>query len=159
MAVTPGQTTPIPSGNIAAWNRHHAGALGTELSHKCHVVKGIYDFSVDGGAVGTTYLKDENGNEINLPSGAIIKQVFTYEATNVTTSASGTLSFGVEGVAVDTLLTATAAASFSGIQAGTQTGVAANMTRLSADGKLTASIATGALTAGKVFVFVEFVSL
>lgn len=149
--------TPLNGVDKPGFDKFYAGPLGTELSHKCHLVKGIWDFSVDGGAVSTINLKDDDGNLIVIPSGAIVKQVFTREVTNITTSASGTLSVGL--AAVDDLLTATAAATFANIQAGACTGSAATMVRMTADHNLAISIATGALTAGKLEVYVEFVYL
>lgn len=149
--------TPQLAAALAGHNKFYAGKLGDELARKCHVVKGIYDFAVQGGAVGTGYLLDDNGDEIELPAGAIIKQSWTREVTNVTTSASGTLAFGT--AASGDVLADLAAASFSGIQAGIHTGVAANMQRLSSAAKLGYEIKTGALTAGKVEVYLEVVYL
>jgi hypothetical protein len=148
-------STPMKATEKTAYDKFYAGKLGAELQHKRHVVKGIYSFAVQGGAVGTGYLLDEDGNEIVLPSGTIITQVFTNEVSSVTTSASGTLSFGA--ASTTDLLGATAAATFAGVQAGIPTGAAANMIALAADAKLSYAIATGALTAGVVHVYVECV--
>lgn len=146
--------TPLNSADKAAFDRFYAGPLGTALGNKAHVVKGTWDFADQGGAVGTFNLHDIDGNNIVLPLGAIIKQVWTKEVTNVTTSASGTLSLGA-ATTVD-LLAATAAATFAGVQDGIPTGSGANMIALAAAATLTGSIATGAMTAGKIDVYVEF---
>jgi len=142
---------------ITQYDKFHAGKLGQELKHRVQVVKGIWDFADQGGAVGTGDLKDDDGNVIKLPAGVIIRQVYTREVTNVTTSAAGTLAFDSE--ASGDLLTDTAAATFSGIQAGEPVGTAATMVRLTAERTLGYEIKTGALTAGKVEVFVELVNL
>lgn len=149
------QLTPLNTADKAGFNRFYAGPLGSDLLHKRQCVKAFYDFADQGGAVGTINLHDEDGNDVVLPLGAIITQVWTDEVTNVTTSASGTLSLGA-ATTVD-LLAATAAATFAGVQAGIPTGTAANMIKLAAAATLTGSIATGALTAGKIAVYVEFV--
>lgn len=129
--------------------------LGADLNQKRGVLKCVWDFAVNGGAVGTIYLNDADGNPAILPSAAIITQVYTDEVTNVTTSASGTLSIGAN-TTVD-LLAATAAATFSGVQAGIPVGTAATMVKLTAQRQIAVAIATGALTAGKLNIFVEFV--
>src|ERR1035437_6298369 len=99
------QITPLSAVDKLGFDKHYAGPLGAELMHKRNVVCGIYDFAVQTGAVATYNLLDEDGNKIVLPAGAIICQVYTQEVTNMTTSASGTLSLGIN--AVDDLLTAT----------------------------------------------------
>jgi hypothetical protein len=147
--------TPLDSANKAGFDAFYAGKLGAQLNRKRCAVKGIWDFADQGGAVGTGFLKDEDGNEIQLPAGAIITQVFTYEETNVTTSASGTLA--LTAASSGDLMAAKAAASWSGIQDGVPVNTAATMIRLSSAAKLQYEIATGALTAGKVQVYVEFV--
>lgn len=129
--------------------------LGSLVNKKRGCLKCSWDFSVQGGAVGTVNLLDDDGNPAVLPINAIITQVYTDEVTNVTTSASGTLSLGAN--TTTDLLGATAAATFAGIQAGVPVGTAATMVKCTAARNLTASIATGALTAGKLNVFVEFV--
>lgn len=129
--------------------------LGYLLNQKRGVLKCVYDFSVQGGAIGTIKLVDDTGQQAVLPIGALITQVYTDVVTALTTSASGTLSLGAN-TTVD-LLAATAAATFSGTQAGIATGTAATMVKLTAARNIVAAIATGALTAGKLNVFVEFV--
>lgn len=129
--------------------------LSQYLNQKRGVIRVTWDFSVQGGAIGTYKLFDENSVPALLPSGAIVTQVYSDTQTATTTSASGTLALTLNSSG--DLFTATAAATWSGIQAGTPTGSAATMVKATAARQLTAAIATGALTAGKVNFFVEFV--
>lgn len=123
--------------------------LGTSVYEGHNLVSGIWDFSVQGGAVASF----DTG--IHLPNKAIVTQVYTDTITAVTTSASGTLS--LDANTAGDLKAALAAASYSGIQAGVPVGTAATMVKLTAARTITASIATGALTAGKVKFFLQYV--
>lgn len=137
------------------YDRFYAGALGKELVGKVQLVKAVYDFAVLGGAIGVYNLVDDAGEVITLPSGAIVKQVYTQEVTNMTGAAGAELSLGVN-TNID-LLAATGFATFAGIQAGIPTGVAANMVALTADRTVKAEITAAAITAGKLNVFLEVV--
>lgn len=123
----------------------------------------VYDFDVHGGAVGTINL------DVLLPANTIITRGYIHVLTAVTTGASGTLSFGLNSN-VD-LLAATAAGSLTAnaiiplIPGNTADldgnaasgGVAASRPlRLTAERELKAAVATGALTAGKVAIVLEF---
>jgi hypothetical protein len=127
-------------------------------------VRQIWDFAVNGGAVGTANL------DVLLPEGAIVTGGFIHVLTAVTTSASGTLSFGLN-TNVD-LLAATAAGSLTAnailpllpsftaaLDGNAAAGGVAAVTplRLTAERELKATVATGALTAGKVAVYLEFI--
>jgi hypothetical protein len=127
-------------------------------------VRQIWDFAVNGGAVGVANL------DVLLPEGAIVTGGFIHVLTAVTTADSGTLSFGLN-TNVD-LLAATAAgsltanailplipsttASISGDAQAAGVGNARPL-RLTAERELKAEVATGALTAGKVAVYLEFI--
>lgn len=129
--------------------------LGFEVHRLKNVVKAVYDFSVDGGAVSSINLKDEFGNLIIFPIGAIITNVTLDVITPCTTSASGTLAIDSQGAG--DLLAATAAASVTGKLAGVPVGTAATWVKISSSAKqLKATIATGALTAGKAYIFIEY---
>ncbi len=125
-------------------------------------VRAIYDFDVHGGAVGTIDL------DLKLPKGAIVSKGYLHVLTAVTTSASGTLSVGLNNT-VD-LLAATAAGSLTAnailplepsftaaISSNHADGVS-NSTPLllTAERSLKVEIATGALTAGKVAIVLEY---
>lgn len=128
-------------------------SLGTKVKEAHTTAVGVYNFSATGGAVGT------HSVGITLPAKAIIRNVFTDEVTNVTTSASGTLSFVViPGNGSTTVLKSDlAAASWSGIQAGVPDNTVSKMIKPTAASSVLALIKTGALTAGKVKVFVDYV--
>lgn len=135
-----------------------ASGLGNCLQGQVGVVVGTYDFARDGGAIGSISLKDSiTGMPISLPAGAIVTKSYIDVETPCTTSASGTLALSTGQTAAD-ILGATAAASVTGILAGVSVGTAATMKKISSSAKTpVAVIATGALTAGKLRVFMEFV--
>lgn len=129
--------------------------LGFELHRTKNIIKAVYDFSVDGGAVSSINLKDEHGNLVILPVGAIVTQVILDVITPCTTSASGTLALTLQSAR--DLLGATAAASVTGILAGVPVSTAATCVKVATSAKqLKAVIETGALTAGKAYIFIEY---
>jgi hypothetical protein len=123
----------------------------------------VWDFAVHGGAVGTVEL------DLLIPANAIITKAYAHVLTAVTTSASGTLSFGLNSTT--DLLAATAAGSLTanaiipllpsytaaldGNAAAAGVHAAAPI-RLTADRELKAAVATGALTAGKIAIYLEW---
>ena len=128
----------------------------------------IYDFSVDGGAVGTIDLSAKSGYA-PLPTGSIVVDVMAKVDTAVTTGASGTLAFG-NGDDDDGLMAAIGAGSLTANAvfnaAGQDSallwdGTNDHMTPYYIDdattGAVQAKIETGALTAGKVRVLVFYV--
>lgn len=129
--------------------------IGLELHKAKNTIRCTWDFAVDGGAVGSILLKDDQGNAAILPNKAIITQVYTDTVTAVTTGAAGTLALTAN--ASGDLKAALAAASWTGVQAGVPVGTAATMVKLTAQRQITAEIATGALTAGKVNFFIDYV--
>lgn len=112
-------------------------------SEGIEVVRSVWDFSVDGGAVASY-------NIFQAKHDMVVVKACLLTKTLCATSASGTLSLGFTG-SVAGLVAATAAASLtansvtSGVSA---TGVGG--LRIAADGYCLFDIATGALTAGKV---------
>lgn len=129
--------------------------LGTLLEGQKGCLRCTYDFAVQGGAVGTVDLVDPDGNDATLPDNAIITRVFIDEVTNVTSGGAATIAIGAN--TTTDLLGATAIASFTGIIAGVPDDAVGNMVKLTADRTLTATIATAAVTAGKLEIFVEYV--
>lgn len=111
------------------------------------VASALYDFSSDGGAVGSITFGRL------LPAGAVVTRVFADELTNVTSGGSATIQLKAGST---NLTGATAIASFSGLTAPALDGSAAAI-KLSADSELQIAIATAALTAGKVRFFVEYI--
>lgn len=107
----------------------------------------LFDFSSDGGAVGSISF-----GRI-LPAGAVVTQIIADELTNITSGGSATIQL----LAGSTALTgATAIASFSGLTAPALAGSAAAI-KLSAASELRIAIATAALTAGRLRLFVRYV--
>jgi hypothetical protein len=125
------------------------GSHKTGLSQQVGLLKlatAYYDFAVDGGAIGNITLRGDS-----VPSGAIIVDSFINVTTAVTTAASGTVALKVEGTgdlraaavpSGTTVLSATAA-----IRA-LATGASAPI-KTTADRPVIATVATGAITAGK----------
>lgn len=129
--------------------------LDLALNQTKGMMKVVYDFTVQGGAIGAINLLDENGNAAILPAGAIITNTTFDVITALTTSASGTMAVNSE--AAGDLKAALAAASWTGKLAGVPVGTAATWVKLTANRQIVATIATGAITAGKWYAFVEFV--
>jgi hypothetical protein len=110
-----------------------------------------YDFAKQTGAVGTYDLG------VSLPKNAIISNSGIYSITKPTTSASGTLAFYCQNQF--NILNPTAAASFGAAGAaiaGTQNGTVTNWSTVTAACDVMAKITTGALTAGKVTLYIEY---
>jgi hypothetical protein len=131
-------------------------ALGTKLHQAKNNVCGIYDFTTQGGATGALNVKDEDGNNVVLPAGAIITNVIAHAAVAVTTSASGTISLGANTTTDLQGATAAATLSLNALVAGVPVGTAATSVRCTAERTIQVTIATGALTAGKVYYFIEY---
>lgn len=133
--------------------------LGTQLHRTKNVVKGIYDFAIQGGAIGSVALVDDDGAKVSLPAGAIVMKVLVEVKTAPLSAGSATLSLGVNS-AVD-LLAATAKASLSvgalldGVPV--NTAVTAVKVPIAADLQVKAAIAVAVLTVGRVEFFIEYV--
>lgn len=131
--------------------------LGTRTqSQRVLIAKAKYDFAVQGGAIGTVNLVGEDGKAVVLPNKAVVVDCLIDVLTQGATSASGTLALGT-GQAGNDLKAATAAASYTGRVACVPVGSAATVIKLTADRTMTATIATGALTAGKLWVYVYYI--
>jgi len=119
----------------------------------------VYDFSVDGGTASTITLSSKDNKDV-LPVGAIVTNATVWVQTAATSGGSATVSFGL-GADADGLLSATAVASLTenAVIVGDSTvipGSAAVRVANAAGGAVTATIATAALTAGKISVLVEY---
>lgn len=119
------------------------------------VVRAEYEFAVDGGAVGDITLRGAQ-----IPAGAIVVDALLYVQTAVTSGGSGTLAIRVESN--NDIQTA---AAVSGAPWSTTGPKRAGFTSTTAPIKTTAArsvigtIATAALTAGKVSVLIWYVEL
>lgn len=143
--------------NKASPNAMQKYLLGTVVvSNRMHIAKAKYDFAVQGGAVATGNLVGENGQTVVLPNKAVVVDCLIDVLTPATTSAGGTMALGT-GQAGNDLKAALAAASYTGLLACVPVGSAATSIKLTADRTMTYTIATGALTAGKVWVYVYYI--
>jgi len=130
--------------------------LGMALEGQVGCARAMYDFAVQGGAISTINLVDEEGNAIALPNNAIITSVFIDVVTAMVSSGgSGTISLGAN--TTTDLRLAVDADTLSGVSAGIPVGTAATAVKLTAERNLTVSIATQALTAGKFMAVVYWV--
>lgn len=116
-----------------------------DLSGPARIVTALYDFSVDGGAVGAVDL------DVTIPAGAIVTRVWTDELTNVTSG--GAAEVAIE-VGAQVIVAAAVASGLSGAQAQT---VASGPVKITTAANLELVISVAALTAGKVRVFCEFI--
>jgi len=137
-------------GSFAKWQMGTKLLKEKEVTQKC-----VYDFSVQGGAVGTLSLLDEVGKPCVLPKSAIIRDVLIDVVTAPTSGGSATIALG-SGAATNDFKTATLYSSFSGLMAGIPVGSAATAIKLAADEDPSISIATAALTAGKLNVQIRY---
>ncbi len=129
--------------------------LGDIVSRELRTMVATYDFSVQGGAIGSVNLKDLNGVDAKLPESAIIWHSLIDVITAPTSGGSATIAFSAQSAG--DIKAALAYGSYSGIVAGIPTGSAANAIKLTADRTLSATIATAALTAGKINVIIQYV--
>lgn len=129
--------------------------LGTQLHRGLNCVKARYDFATHGGAVSTINLDDEDGNNIVLPSGAIILDG-RIDIITAMASSGGTGTIALNSESAGDLKAAVDADTLSGIVATIPVGTAASSIKLTADRTLTVAIATAALTAGKFDLYVIY---
>ena len=120
-----------------------------------HTAQATWDFSVNGGATGTTDL------HVSIPKNAIIIRSWVYTLTNPITTAGGTISFKCENAS--DIIAATAAESYGsypGSIDGASTGAASAFKYIdnaAASCDIQVVIATGAVTAGKLTAYVQYV--
>lgn len=105
----------------------------------------VWDFSVDGGAIGDILFG------VKLPAGSIVTNVWVDKEVAVTGATAVTVSAGATALTAQFDLVA-AATTASRALAGSATAI-----KLSAASELKLSIATAAGTAGKVAIYVEYV--
>lgn len=143
--------------NRASPNAMQKHRLGTSvIRDQVRMIKGVYDFSKQGGAIGTVNLLQANGQPAVLPNNAVIVDCLIDVLTAGTTSASGTIALSSGQTAAD-LKAALAAASYTGRVACLPVGTAATTIKATADRTMTATIATGAITGGKFNVLVQYI--
>ena len=132
-------------------------ALGSQVVRRSfRVFKGVYDFSVQGGAIGAIALYDPvfgKAVPLNIPANFIIWECLIDVITAPTSGGSATIAFNSGQTTAD-LLAATAIASITGFVAGIPVGTAASAikvpsTQAQPGSAVTITVATAALTAGK----------
>lgn len=111
-------------------------------------VKATYDFAELGGAVGDITLS------LKLPAGALVYNGLVNVLTNPTSGGSATVALKIEGSA--DLLAATAISSVTGQIDLVPDGTAANVVALTEERSLTVTVATAALTAGKMDIYLQY---
>jgi len=125
--------------------------MSSGLETRKYVMQCDYDFATDGGAVGTVTLRGDR-----LPSGAVVNVSAIQIKTQFTSDGSATLALELVGTA--DVLAATAVASLT---AGNMVGkpvpqTASTWITTTAATQLVATIATAAMTAGKMTVMLEY---
>lgn len=135
----------IPDGRLEAGTSRRDRAVlsdGGSLSESV-----VYDFSVDGGAVGDVSFGR------NLPEGALVTKVISDELTTLTSGGSATITLK----AGSTALTGAVAfdTGFTG-QDNQALASSADAIKIASSSELKITIATAALTAGKVRFFVQY---
>lgn len=111
----------------------------------------VADFDCSSGcAIGT------KASGITIPDNAIVKQAY-YEIISAFASAGGSGTIALNSEGVGDILAPVDADTLSGINDGIPTGTATNMIKLSAARELIMTIATDAMTSGRLKLFVEYV--
>ena len=115
----------------------------------------LYDFSVDGGAVGDITLRGDS-----IPSGAIITDVLIHVYTALTSGGAATVALKAESAADLNAADAISGAPWSttGAKRGDLTATTAPV-KTTASRTPTATVATAALTAGKFSVYVSYLEI
>ncbi len=141
------------SSKIACTSTAGAASAGVAGLGFEHLAMAIWDTSVSsGGVVGTHSLG------VALPAKALITQSWTYSITQPATASSGTVAFQCEDA--NNILTASDVSGYTAgtVTTGASTGSAATMVAgISASCNISAVVATGAMSAGKLAVFVRYV--
>jgi hypothetical protein len=114
--------------------------------------QGEYDFTVDGGAVGTITLRGTAGNQGPIPNGSYVYGGVLDILTLFTTSAGATAALTVEGAndIVSATIVSGAPYSTAGVKAASVVLVNATPTKTTAARSPAIVIAAGAVTAGKL---------
>lgn len=120
--------------------------IGSGFQNEENIVRVVYDFAVDGGATATLDL----GTAVQA---CMVTGFYAVVKTACTSGGSATVQVG-DTNDDDRYLTATAVASLTANATFGENGAFNQVVRLAAGDKLTMTIATAALTAGKIeFVF------
>jgi len=158
---------PSATSNVFAWICITGGTPGTwlPLSIATNTQFGTspqlighaqYSFANDGGAVGAI----TPANNVTLPANAVIVNVSIQSTTAVTSGGAATVAIGTSaGSSANSLLAATGKASFTAgafVQGIPVPQTASTWVKLTAAGSITATVATAALTAGVIEIYVFY---
>lgn len=140
--------------------------IGTQINQTVNRIKCIWDFAVLGGAISSISLLDDQGNTAILPKGAVITSSLAYVIT-APVGASGTIAFKVLNTADIMAATAITSLTIGVLWQGKQTlpGAAASFTTLvgpitsAAGSPVQITIATTAMTAGKIALFLDYLDV
>lgn len=132
------------------------------VRRKKFCVKGVYDFAVQGGAIGSINLYDPvlgPSQPLVIPPSAIINKIMFDSITAPTSGGSATIALSSGQSSAD-LKAATAYTSFSGLLDGIPVGTAVSSVKIPASANLGVipqlTIAVAALTAGKINIHLEY---
>lgn len=142
---------------VTDWSARRHGLSG-ELHKAMNCVHGIWDFSVDGGAVGDFSLKDADGAVVKVPSGALVLNAIVHVKTACTSGGAATVDVQLEGA--NDILAAQAVAGLTlnaKIQGIPDFATLSDSLLTTAERTLQLSVNTAALTAGKIHVYVFYV--
>lgn len=116
---------------------------------------GLYDFALDGGAVGDITLRGDT-----VPSGAVIVDALIQVNTAPTSAGAATIALKVEGAADINAAAAISGAPWSttGAKRATLTATSAPITT-TAKRNIVATVGTAALTGGKFVVLVRYMEI
>lgn len=132
-------------------------AFAVPAANKSHalVQSYMYDFAVDGGAVGFKDLSAKVRN--TLPTGAVVKSVYYHVVTAPTSGGSATIAIG-DGETGTRYLTGTAFdnAAYAGNNVAAVSSGIPNRIAGTNENNFGITIATAALTAGKIKFWVEY---
>ncbi len=131
--------------------------LGIVVNKTQSMLVAVYDFAVQGGDTGTIKLLDDKGNPAILPDNVVIQDVLVEVITAVTSSDTATVAIGAN--TTTDLLGATAKGSLTvgAFLDGVPADAAANAVKTTAERQITATVATTALTAGKIRAYIRYV--
>lgn len=133
-----------------------AGKAGVGLGiGRRRLAVGLYDFAVDGGAVGDIALRGDV-----VPSGAIVTDVLIHVDTALTSGGAATVALKAESAADLNAADAISGAPWSttGAKRGDLTATTAPV-KTTAARSIVATVATAALTAGKFSVYVSYLEI
>ena len=117
-------------------------------------LEAVYDFSVNGGAIGSIALNDASGNPLNIPEKAIVINAHIEVETAVTSSGSATVAFGLLAN-TDAFKAATGKATLvEDYVVGASNDLPLKM---AIPTPVMATVAVAALTAGKFRIFIKYI--